>query len=165
VVGDSLSRGTEAPICRPGREAHEVCCLLGAEVRNVTERVAQHVKSTDDYLLLLFAVGTNDTASQNLGGIQEDFKGLGMKAKIFGAKVIFSSILPVGGRGSARNRQITSVNSCILGWCRHEDFDFNDNGTFFDDCNLSERDWIHLSRRSKGTFGSSLDNLVWRVLN
>lgn len=32
VVGDSLLRGTKAPICRPDRESREVCCLPGASL-------------------------------------------------------------------------------------------------------------------------------------
>jgi len=80
-MSDSLLRGTEAPICRPNTEARKVCCLPGAKVRDVTERVPQLVKSTDYYPLLLFHVGTNDTASQNVGSIKEHFKALGMKAK------------------------------------------------------------------------------------
>jgi len=51
----------------------------------VAERVPQLVKSTDYYLLLLFHIGTNDTAGRNLNRIKEDFKALGVKAKSFGA--------------------------------------------------------------------------------
>ena len=47
AVGDPRLRGTEAPTCRPDREAREGCCFLGAEVRDVAEKVPQPVKSTD----------------------------------------------------------------------------------------------------------------------
>jgi len=161
LVGNSLLKGTEAPICRPDRESREVCCLPGAKVRDVAERVPQPVKSTDYYPLLLLHVDTNDTASQNLGSIKEDFKALGMKAKSFGAQDIFSFILPVGGRGSARNRRIMSIISWLRGWCHREGFGFYHNGTFFNDYNLLERDGIHLSRKGKGVVGSKLANLVW----
>ena len=50
IVGDSLLKGTEAPICQPDREAPEVCYLPGAKVQDVTKRVPQLVKSTD-YLI------------------------------------------------------------------------------------------------------------------
>ena len=68
------------------------------------------MKNTDYYPLLLFQVGTNDTASQNLGRTKEDFKALVMQAKCIGAQVIFS-VLPVGGKGSARNISIMNINS------------------------------------------------------
>lgn len=74
----TLSRDTEVPICWPDRVSWEVCCLLEARVRVVLERVPQLVKNTDYYPLLLFHVGTNDTASHNLGRIKEEYKVLGM---------------------------------------------------------------------------------------
>ena len=77
----------------------------------------------------------------------------------------FFSILPAGGRGSARNRHIMSISSWLRGWCHSEGFDFYDNGTFFNNYNLLERDGIHLSRKGKGIFGNRLVNLVWRALN
>ena len=42
---------------------------------------------------------------------------------------------------------------------------FYDNGTFFDDYNLLEKNGTHLSRRGKGIFGNRLANLVCRALN
>ena len=164
-MGDSLLRGTEVPICWPDRESREVCCLPGAKVQDVAERVPQLVKSTDYYPLLLFHVGTNDTASRNLGRIKEDYKALGVQAKSIGAQVIFSSILPVRGKGVARNRHIMQINFWLCGWCCREGFGFYDNGTFFNDYSLLGRDGIHLSRRGKGIFGSRLPNLVRRALN
>jgi len=50
-----------------------------------------------------------------------------VKAKSIGAQVIFSSILPVGGRGSSRNRCIMTINSWHGGWCCHEGVGFYDN--------------------------------------
>jgi len=125
----------------------------------------QLIKSTGYYPLLLFHIGTNNTASWNLGRIKEDFKALGVKAKSFVAQVIFSSILPVGGRGSSRNRRIMSIKSWLHGWCRREVFDFYDNGIFFNDYNLLERDGTHMSRKAKGIFVNRVASLVWRALN
>jgi len=39
VVGDSLLSGAEAPICYPESLSREVCCLSGAHVKDVTERL------------------------------------------------------------------------------------------------------------------------------
>ncbi|GAB0184010.1 hypothetical protein GRJ2_000866300 [Grus japonensis] len=66
--------------------------------------------------------------------------------------------------GAGRNRCIRHSN-WLCGWCHREDFGFYDNGTFFDDYNLLERDGIHLSRKGKEIFGSRLANLVRRALN
>jgi len=100
-----------------------------------------------------------------LAELRKVSKPWGVKAKSFGAQVIFSSILPVGGRGSARNRHIMGINSWLRGSCRCEGFGFCDNGTFFNDYNLLERDEIHPSRKGKGIFGNRLASLVWRALN
>lgn len=97
-MGDSLLRGTEVPICQPDRESPEVCCLPGAKVREAAERVPQLVKSTDYYPLLLFHVGTNDTASQNLGRIGEDYGALGVQVKTIAAQVIFLPFYQLGER-------------------------------------------------------------------
>jgi len=131
----------------------------------VTEGVPQLVNSTDCYLLLLFQVGTNDTASQNAGRVKEHFKALEVKAKRFSAEVIFSSILPVEGRGSARNRRTVGINSWLRVWCRHKGFGLYDKGTFFNDHELLERDGIHPSGRGKGILGSRLVNLMGMALN
>jgi len=127
----------------------------------VAERVPQPIKSTDCYPLLLFHVSRNNTASWNLGRIKEDFKALGKQAKSIGAQDTFSSILPVGSKGSARNRHIMNINSWFHGWCNQECF----NGTFFNDYNLLGMDVIHLSRKGKGIFGIRLVDLVWRALS
>ena len=123
------------------------------------------LKSTDYYPLLLFHVGTSDTASRNPRRIKEDYKALGVQVKSIGAQVIFCPILPVGGKCTARNRCIMQINFWLRGWCCREGFGFYDNETFFDDYSLLGRDGIHLSRRGKGIFGSRLANLVRQALN
>lgn len=60
VIGDSLLRGTEAPICRPDDFSREVCCLPGARIRGVTERLPSLVTPTDYHPLLLFRVGSDE---------------------------------------------------------------------------------------------------------
>lgn len=62
------------------------------------------------------------------------------------AQVIFSSILTVRGKNSARNRCIMQIDFWLHGWCYLEDSGFNDDGTSFDDYSLLRRDGIHLSR-------------------
>lgn len=155
LEGNSLLHGTERLICHPDRQSCEVCCLLWAKVRDVAERVPQLVRSTDFYPMLLFHVRTHDTASQNLGRIKEDYKDLAVQVKNSGAQVIFSSILPVGGNGAGRNRDVRHINSWLHGWCHLKSFDFYDNGTFFDYYNLLGSYVIHLSRRGKEIFHSS----------
>ena len=47
VVGDSLLRGTEGPICWPDPTCREVCCLPGAHIRDIARKVLGLVCSSD----------------------------------------------------------------------------------------------------------------------
>lgn len=46
VVGESLLKGTEAPVCQPDIQSGEAGCFLGAKIRDVTERLSQLVRTT-----------------------------------------------------------------------------------------------------------------------
>jgi len=52
VIGDSLLRGTEGPICRPDPSHREVRCLPGARVRDVAKKLPGLVWPSDCYPLL-----------------------------------------------------------------------------------------------------------------
>ncbi|XP_075777593.1 uncharacterized protein LOC142827220 [Pelodiscus sinensis] len=164
VVGDSLLRGTEAPICRPDSSSREVCCLPGARIRDVTEALSRIIRPSDYYPMLLIHVGTNDTARCDTERIKCDYRALGVRVKEFGAQVVFSSILPVKGRGPGRERCILEVNTWLRRWCRQEGFGFLDHGVLFQE-GLLGGDGVHLSRSGKALFGHRLANLVRRALN
>lgn len=51
----------------------------------MAKRVLQCVKNTEHSPLLFFHVGMNDTESQTLGGIMEDYETLGFQGKNTGA--------------------------------------------------------------------------------
>ena len=53
VVGGSLLRGTEGPICQPDPSHREVCCLPGAQVWDITERLPGLIQLSDYYPLLI----------------------------------------------------------------------------------------------------------------
>lgn len=78
--------------------------------------MSQLVKSVSYYLLLLSHVVTNDSSSQNLGRIKEDYKSLRMQVKSIGVEVIFSSILPVRGKSAARNNNLYNANYLMASW-------------------------------------------------
>lgn len=117
-----LSWGT--PICWPDRVSQKQFCLLGAKLHGMVKKVPQPVKGIDCYSLLFFHAGTNDTARWNLDKIKKDDKALGMQAKSIGAKVIPSSILPVRGKGAARNRHTMQIKFWLHNWCGPEGFGF-----------------------------------------
>ncbi|XP_074982281.1 uncharacterized protein LOC142071374 [Caretta caretta] len=165
VVGNSLLRGTESSICRPDRENREVCCLPGAKIRDVTERLPRLIKPSDRYPFLLLHVGTNDTAKNDLERITADYVALGRRIKELEAQVVFSSILPVEGKGLGRDCRIVEVNEWLRRWCRREGFGFFDHGMVFHEGGVLGRDGLHLTKRGKSIFASRLANLVRRALN
>ena len=95
VVGDSLLRGTEDPICRPDRTRREVFCLPGARVRDIARKLPNLVHPSDYYLLLIVQAGSDDIEERSLKTIKRDFRGLRRLVDGAGVQVVFSSI-PTG---------------------------------------------------------------------
>ncbi|XP_068784552.1 uncharacterized protein [Struthio camelus] len=164
VVGDSLLQRTEAPIYRPDLLSREVCCLPGARIRDVMERLPRLVHTSDYYPLLLFHVGANDTKGK-LETIKQDFRALGMVVKGLGAQVVFSSILAVRGKDGRSSRPIFQVNNWLRHCCWQQGFGFCDHGTLFEDQQLMGRDGIHLTKRGRRVFANRSASLVRRALN
>ena len=59
VIGDSLLRGMEGPICHPDPTRREVCCLLGARVRDISRKLPGLICPSDYYPLLIIKTGIN----------------------------------------------------------------------------------------------------------
>ena len=77
VVGDSVLRGTEGPICRPDPNCREVCCLPGARVRDIARKLPNLVRPSNYYPLLTVQAGSDKVAERSLKAIKWDFRGLG----------------------------------------------------------------------------------------
>jgi len=77
VIGDSLLRRTEGPICRPDPSHREVCCLPGARVRDVAKKLPGLVRSSDYYPLLVVQAGGDEIAERSPRAIKRDFRALG----------------------------------------------------------------------------------------
>lgn len=57
---------------------------------------------------------------------------LGAVARDSGVQVVFSSILPVKGKGFERASQIWIINKCLQGWCCSQEFSYTDHGITFE---------------------------------
>ncbi|XP_060129222.1 uncharacterized protein LOC132591937 [Zootoca vivipara] len=165
VIGDSLLRGTEAVICGPDKMSREVCCLPGAKIKDVTERLQGIIKPTDKYPFLLVHVGTNDTASHSLQKIKNDYEALGRKLKQLDAQIVISSVLPVERHGPGREGKIGEVNNWLRKWCKQERFGFLDHGLQFLEDGLLASDGLHLTKVGRNVFATKLKNLIRRALN
>ncbi|KAK4826058.1 hypothetical protein QYF61_004173 [Mycteria americana] len=165
VVGDSLLRGTEGPICWTDSPLREACCLPGARVKDITRVLPSLVRPSDYYLLLLFHVGGYEGATRSPRAIKRDFRALGRLVRDSGAQIIFSSLLPFVGSDTRRNGGTQSINSWLRGWCHRHRFGFFDNGMAYTAPGLLASDGIHLSQRGKRIFAQELAGLIDRALN
>ena len=77
VIGESLLRGTEGLICRSDPSHREVCCLPGAQVRDVAKKLPGLVRPSDYYPLLVMQVGGDEIAERSPKAIKRDFRALG----------------------------------------------------------------------------------------
>jgi len=80
VVGHSLLRGTEGPICRADPPHREVCCLQGAQVRDIIGKLPSLVRPSEYYPLLLFHVGGAEVSVHSPRVIQR-LQGLGVASE------------------------------------------------------------------------------------
>uniref|UniRef100_A0A8B9I413 Uncharacterized protein n=1 Tax=Anser brachyrhynchus TaxID=132585 RepID=A0A8B9I413_9AVES len=162
VVGDSLLRGTERPICRVDPYHREVCSLPRAKIMDITRTFPSLVCSTDYYPLLIFQTGGEEAASCSLRGMKKDFKALGWLVKESGAQVIFSSLLPFWGDDVGWNRRIQFINAWLHDWCHRQGFGFFHNGWFYKTPGLTLSDrwerFISQGQKCSGT-GISMAHL------
>lgn len=81
LIGDSLLRGTEAPISYLDNLSREVCCLVGAPIWDTKKRLLGIIKLDDCYPLLVFQVGSHKAAIRKLKNIRKDFTSHGKMLK------------------------------------------------------------------------------------
>lgn len=107
VIGDSLLRSTEAPICCLDNISRKVCCLLGPCIRNIKKTIYSMIKPHNYYPFLVFQTGSHEAATRKLKNSKKIFTSLQKVLKDSEAQVKFSSVLPVGDRSrQERNRLV-----------------------------------------------------------
>jgi len=78
VIGDSLLKGTEGPICRSEPSHREVCCLPGAWVRDVGRKLPGLVRPSGYYPLLVMQVGGDEITETSSKAHQKGLQGTGV---------------------------------------------------------------------------------------
>ena len=71
------------------------------------------VQPSDNYPLFVFLIGSNEVAERSPRVSKRDFMALGQLLEGSGAQVVFSSILPVAGINTERNRQTQQINTWL----------------------------------------------------
>ncbi|XP_054044411.1 uncharacterized protein LOC128904316 isoform X1 [Rissa tridactyla] len=165
VVGDSLLRGAEGPICHPDPLHREVCCLPGARVRDVLDKLPGLANSSDYYPLLVFQVGSDEVGRRSPKSIKRDFRALGRQLKGSGTQVVFSSIPSVAILNEEINRKRHQVNWWLWDWWYRQGFGFFDHRLLYESPDLLVAGGTHLSQKGKRILGQELARLIDRALN
>lgn len=116
IVGDSLCRKTEGPICQLDPFHRQVCCLLGTWVRDIIRRLLGVIEPSDYYsVLVVVQVGSDKVDEGSLMAVKKNFRALGVFLKLFGSRE----------ENAERNRRTHLINMWLeghqwcLGFCNH----------------------------------------------
>uniref|UniRef100_A0A803J5D4 SGNH hydrolase-type esterase domain-containing protein n=1 Tax=Xenopus tropicalis TaxID=8364 RepID=A0A803J5D4_XENTR len=121
VIGDSIIRKVDRVICQADRFNRTVCCLPGARVRHVVDRLDTLLGGAGHDPAVLVHIGTNDKMNGRWGTLRSEFRDLVSKRS---SNVIFSEILPVPRASLGRQRELRELNAWLKSWCRKEGFGF-----------------------------------------
>ncbi|XP_042725317.1 uncharacterized protein LOC122178868 [Lagopus leucura] len=165
VVGDSLLRGTEGPICRPDPTRREVCCLPAARVRDISRKLPSLIHPSDYYPLLIVQAGSDEIPVRSLRIIKNDFRRLGKLVDGAGIQVVFASIPLVAGMNAEMTRKSHLINAWMRGWCKRKNFGFFDHGVVYSASGLRSADGNCLSPKGRRILAQELAGLVERALN
>jgi len=113
VIGNSLLRGMEGPICQPDPTHREVCCLPGAWVRDISRKLPGLIHPPDHYPLLTVQAGSDEVSEKSQRTIKKDFKGLGQVVDGTGVQVFSSSIPSVAGKDTERIQKTHLINKWL----------------------------------------------------
>jgi len=69
--------GMEGPIRRLDLTQREVCCLPGAQLKNITRNLPDLVHPSDYYPLLIVQAGSDAVAQRSLQTIKKEFRASG----------------------------------------------------------------------------------------
>lgn len=166
VIGDSTIKGTDRRVGTKGRDSGLVCCLPGAGVRDVSDRVFRTLRGEGDKPQVIVHVGTHDIGRIGEGDIRQGFMELGWKLKAKTDRVVISGLLPVPRDSLERNREREGLNSWLRGWCRREGFRYLSNwGSYWGRCDLYEKDGLHLNRKGTNILGGKFAKAMQGGLN
>ena len=166
VIGDSMVKGTDRRFCGKERDSRLVCCLPGARVNDVSDRVFDILKGEGNQPQVVVHVGTHDIGRKKDEDVRQNFRELGWKLRAKTNSVVISGVLPVPRDSEERNRERELLNLWLKGWCRREGFRYLDNwGSFWGRWDLYKRDGLHLSLKGTNILGGKFANALRGGLN
>ena len=166
VIGDSIVRGIDRRFCGRKRDSRMVCCLPGAKVRDVTERLQNILEGEGEQPVVVVHIGTNDIGKKRDEVLQGEFRELGDKLKSRTSKVIISGLLPVPRASQSRNRRILQMNTWLEKWCKGEGFKFLGHWNhFWGRWDQYKQDGLHLGWNGTNVLGGVFASAVGEDLN
>ena len=167
IVGDSIIRGVDSVVCSRDKESRTVCCLPGAQVGDILERVDKLLAREERDVVVMVHVGTNDIGRGRFEVLQDKFVELAEKIRSKTSAVVFSGILPVPRASRAKQNQIWRFNTWLQSFCRKEGYRFSGHWDFFWDRGreLFKRDGLHLNRRGTFALGQRMLRVAQEYLN
>eukprot|EP00061_Rhincodon_typus_P003408 g20015.t1 len=103
-----------------------VCCLSGARIRNVSDRVHRILKGKGEQPEVVVHISTNDIVRKQDEGLKSEYEELDWKLKDRKSRGVISGLLPVPQASEARNREQVQLNMWLQSWWRSEGFRFVD---------------------------------------
>ena len=166
VVGDSIIRGIDSILCKPDRESRMVCCLPGARVRDISDRLERILEREGEDPVVVVHVGTNNIGKTRKEDLFLDYLALGTKLKNRSSRVIISGLLPEPRANWHRVEKIREVNTWLKEWCGKEGFHFMGHWhQYWDRRDLYRWDGLHLNQAGTSVLANRINRLVTRTLN
>ena len=164
--GDSIVRGIDRHLCRRKRDSGMVCCLPGARVKDVSERLQGILEGEGEQPAVVVHIGTNDIGKKRDEVLQAEFRELGVKLKSRTSKVVISGLLPVPRDSQSRNDRIARMNTWLERWCKREGFKFLGHwNRFWGRWDLYKSDGLHLGGTGTNVLGGVFASAVGEGLN
>ena len=110
VVGDSIVRVKKRGFCGKRRDLRMVCCLPGARIQDITDRLQGIFKGEGEEPEVVVHVGINYIGKKRKVILQWDIRELGRRLKSKTSRVVIFGLLPVPRAGEDRNREIVDLN-------------------------------------------------------
>ena len=166
VIGDSMVRGTDRRFCGRDRDSRMVCCLPGARVRDVSDRVHSVLKWEGDQPDVVVHIGTNDVGRKSEEVLKSEYRELGRKLKSRTPRVVISGLLPVPCASEGRSRMLGRMNTWLRNWCRGQGFRFLDHwDLFWGRWDLYKRDGLHLNYKGTNILAGRFASVIGEGLN
>ena len=113
MATSSILRGVDSIVCARDKDSRTVCCLPGAQVGDILDRVDKLLARAGRDPVVVVHVGTKDIGKGRFEVLQEKFVDFAEKIRSRTSKVVFSGILPVPRASRGKQSFIWRYNTWL----------------------------------------------------